>query len=224
MYVRVPTCTVVLQCIHVCTCTTCTYTCTYTYLYNSVTVYTCMYMYYMYIHMYLHVPVQQCYSVYMYVHVLHVPTCTCTTVLQCRLVQHVCHSTACPDPPSPHSGWCRAGRMCGSPCSQQYGVVLQPRLTQVREDSHVHSTLAIYMYMQVHVHVQLIHVHLHVRVHNSILLLFPFLRLSLLSLFPFLSLMLVCYTHIFHVCCRLHYTCTKMALDTTFIGHSGAQP
>ena len=35
--------------------------------------------------------------------------------------------------------------------------------------------------------------------HNSILLLSPFLRLSLLSLFPFLSLMLVCYTHIFHV-------------------------
>ena len=33
-----------------------------------------------------------------------------------------------------------------------------------------------------------------------ILLLSPFLRLSLLSLFPFLSLMLVCYTHIFHVC------------------------
>ena len=44
-----------------------------------------------------------------------------------------------------------------------------------------------------------IHVHLHV--HNSILLLSPFLRLSLLSLFPFLSLMLVCYTHIFHVQC-----------------------
>ena len=36
-------------------------------------------------------------------------------------------------------------------------------------------------------------------VYNSILLLSPFLRLSLLSLFPFLSLMLVCYTHIFHV-------------------------
>ena len=34
---------------------------------------------------------------------------------------------------------------------------------------------------------------------NSILLLSPFLRLSLLSLFPFLFLMLVCYTHIFHV-------------------------
>ena len=40
-------------------------------------------------------------------------------------------------------------------------------------------------------HVQYIHVQ-----HNSILLLSPFLRLSLLS---FLSLMLVCYTHIFHV-------------------------
>ena len=36
-------------------------------------------------------------------------------------------------------------------------------------------------------------------VYNSILLLSPFLRLSLLSLFPFLSLMLVCYTHISHV-------------------------
>ena len=46
-------------------------------------------------------------------------------------------------------------------------------------------------------HVQYIHVHVHVHVqHNSILLLSPFLRLSLLS---FLSLMLVCYTHIFHV-------------------------
>ena len=50
------------------------------------------------------------------------------------------------------------------------------------------------LYTIVRILVQLIHVHIHV--HNSILLLSPFLRLSLLSLFPFLSLMLVCYTHI----------------------------
>ena len=45
-------------------------------------------------------------------------------------------------------------------------------------------------------------------VHNSILLLSSFLKLSLLSLFPFLSLMLVCYTHIFHVHEHvLYYNC-----------------
>ena len=50
--------------------------------------------------------------------------------------------------------------------------------------------IRVYMYVHLHVH--------------SILLLSPFLRLSLLSLF--LSLMLVCYTHILHVHCRYCHT------------------
>ena len=50
--------------------------------------------------------------------------------------------------------------------------------------------LYIYMYASVYIYMY---------IHNSILLLSPFLRLSLLSLFPFLFLMLVCYTHVFHV-------------------------
>ena len=49
---------------------------------------------------------------------------------------------------------------------------------------HVYSASLYSLYIIVHLHV-----------HNSILLLSPFLRLSLLSLFPFFSLMLVCYTH-----------------------------
>ena len=61
----------------------------------------------------------------------------------------------------------------------------------------------LYIYTIVCILVQLIHVHLHV--HNSILLLSPFLRLSLLSLFPFLSLMLVCYIfHVYHFACSCH--------------------
>ena len=60
------------------------------------------------------------------------------------------------------------------------------------------SRLPVYIYAIVCILIQLIHVHLHMYMYitYSILLLSPFLRLSLLSLFPFLSLMLVCYTHI----------------------------
>ena len=61
------------------------------------------------------------------------------------------------------------------------------------------SRLPVYIYDCMHPCTAYTCTSTHVHVHNSILLLSPFLRLSLLSLFPFLSLMLVCYTHIFHV-------------------------
>ena len=57
------------------------------------------------------------------------------------------------------------------------------------------SRLPVHVYIYDCMHRSLYSLYMYIYMY-SILLLSPFLRLSLLSLFPFLSVMLVCYTHI----------------------------